>query len=92
MIVMKEATDNMNENDAEPVSKETHSTRQWESEGGSLSSREAPLPEGILAVSVTHYRVGRYSYTNLDDAVAEHRRQLDDAIAMQESHFTRTPV
>lgn len=92
MIVMKEAIDNMNDNDAEPVSKETPATRRWESEGGSLSSREESLPEGILAVSVTHYRVGKYSYTNLDDAMAEHRRQLDDAIAMQESPFRGTPV
>ncbi|GGC31396.1 hypothetical protein GCM10011371_18530 [Novosphingobium marinum] len=73
---MKEATDNMNAKDAGPVSKETPATRQWESEGGSLSSREEKLPEGIQAVTVTHYRVGKYSYTNLEDAMAEHRRQL----------------
>lgn len=91
MIVMKEATDNMNDNDAEPAPG-TPAIRQWESEGGSLSSREESLPEGILAVRVTHYRVGKFSYTNLDDAIAEHRRQLDNAIAMQDSHFTRTPV
>lgn len=88
---MKEATDNMNDSDAEPASG-TPATRQWESEGGSLSSRGESLPEGILAVSVTHYRVGKYSYTNRDDAMAEHRRQLDDAIAMQESPFRGTPV
>lgn len=91
MIVMKEATDKMNEKDAKPVSKKTPATRQWESEGGSLSSREESLPEGILAVSVAHYRVGKYSYTNLDDAVAEHRRQLSDDLATQ-APFTGTPV
>ena len=54
---------------------QTPATRKWESEGESLSVREASLPEGIRAFSVTHYRVGEFSYTNLDDAMAEHRRQ-----------------
>lgn len=70
----------MNDNDTEPAPG-TPATRQWESEGGSLSSHEESLPEGILAVSVTHYRVEKYSYTNLDDAMAEHRRQSDAYIA-----------
>ena len=91
MIVMKEATDDMNDNDAESASG-TPATRRWESEGGSLSSRDESMPEGILAVSVTHYRVGKYSYTNLDDAMAEHRTQFDDDIATQEASFRETLV
>lgn len=77
---MQEATDSMNDSD-EDHALDAPATHQWESEGGSLTSRQAPLPEGILAVSVTHYRVGKYSYTNLDDAMAEHRRQSGNAIA-----------
>ena len=64
----------MDQSDAKPHP-ETPATRQWENEGGSMGSRPAPLPEGILAVSVTHYRVGPYTYTSLDDALAEHKRQ-----------------
>ena len=33
------------------------------------------LPEGVIAVISKEYRVGQYRYTNLDDALAEHRRQ-----------------
>lgn len=80
----------MNDNDADSAP-ETPATHQWESEGGSLTSRQEPLPEGILAVSVTHYRVGKYSYTNLEDAMAEYRRHLGDAIESQEA-FAGTPV
>ncbi|WP_268888711.1 hypothetical protein [Erythrobacter rubeus] len=40
-----------------------------------MNSRGVSLPEGISAVSVTHYRVGSYTYTSLDDALAEHKRQ-----------------
>ncbi|WP_144096591.1 hypothetical protein [Croceicoccus sediminis] len=49
---------------------------RWENEGGALPPRTLPpLPDGITAISVTHYRVGPYTYTNLDDAMAEYRRQ-----------------
>lgn len=53
-------------------------TREWESEGGALGPQHktASLPDGVTAVAVTHYRVGLYTYTNLDDAMAEHRRML----------------
>ena len=64
---------------------QTPAIRKRESEGGSLSSSEASLPEGIQAVNVTHYRVGNYSYTSLEDAMAEHRRQSGGDIATQET-------
>ena len=51
-------------------------TGDWESEGGALEPKPAPsLPEGIIAVKSVHYRVGPYSYTRLEDALAEYRRQ-----------------
>lgn len=33
------------------------------------------LPEGVIAVNTVQYKVGPYTYSNLDDALAEHRRQ-----------------
>ncbi|GEM_PF-2270057 len=36
----------------------------------------ATLPEGVTAFEVTHYRVGPYTYSNLDDALAQHRQNL----------------
>ncbi len=55
-------------------------TGEWESEGGSLKQDPAgPLPEGIIAVTSTHYRVGPYSYSRLEDALAEHRRAISSA-------------
>ena len=74
MNPLKGITDTMDQSDAKPHP-ETPATRQWENEGGSMNSRGASLPEGISAVSVTHYRVGSYTYTSLDDALAENRRQ-----------------
>ena len=51
-------------------------TGAWESEGGSLKpDTPAALPEGIIAVTSVNYRVGPYTYSRLEDAVAEHRRQ-----------------
>lgn len=51
-------------------------TGDWESEGGALEPKPAPtLPEGIIAVTSVHYRVGPYSYARLEDALAERRRQ-----------------
>lgn len=52
-------------------------TGVWENEGGALSPSDTPvkLPDGVIAIAVTHYRVGQYTYTNLDDAMAEYRRQ-----------------
>lgn len=51
-------------------------TGEWESEGGSLEPQSPPsLPEGIIAVTSVHYRVGPYSYSRLEDALAEHGRQ-----------------
>ncbi|WFL78289.1 hypothetical protein P7228_04280 [Altererythrobacter arenosus] len=51
-------------------------TNAWESEGGALKPKPATdLPEGIIAVTSNEYRVGQYRYTNLDDAMAEQRRQ-----------------
>ena len=51
-------------------------TGEWESEGGSLEPQSpTSLPEGIIAVTSVHYRVGPYSYSRLEDALAEHGRQ-----------------
>lgn len=50
--------------------------REWENEGGSLKpGSPTPLPEGIIAVTSLHYLVGPYSYSRLEDALAEHGRQ-----------------
>jgi len=74
MNPLEETTETMDQRNAKPHP-ETPATRQWENEGGSMNSRGVSLPEGVSAVSVTHYRVGSYTYTSLDDALAEHRRQ-----------------
>lgn len=51
-------------------------TGAWENEGGALASPDQPmLPDGVIAIPVTHYRVGQYTYTSLDDAMAQYRRQ-----------------
>jgi len=51
-------------------------TGTWENEGGALASPGSPvLPDGVIAIPVTHYRVGQYTYTNIDDAMAQYRRQ-----------------
>lgn len=48
----------------------------WENEGGTPRQAAATsLPDGITAVAATHYSVGPYRYTNLDDALAELGRQ-----------------
>jgi hypothetical protein len=66
----------MDQETDEPA-RQTLATRKRESEGDSLNSGKASLSEGIKAVNVTHYRVGKYSYTNLDDAIAEHRKTVE---------------
>lgn len=51
-------------------------TQEWENEGGAGKPKPpGPLPEGIIAVELTHYRVGKYSYSKLEDALAQHKRQ-----------------
>lgn len=45
-------------------------TGRWENEGGTLHACTG-LPDGIVAVAITHYRVGPYTYTTLADAAAE---------------------
>ncbi len=53
-------------------------TSAWESEGGSLNPNAATrLPDGIIAVTSSHYKVGPYSYSKLEDALAEHSRQAN---------------
>lgn len=74
MISLKETTETMDQSDAMPHP-ETPAIRQWENEGGSMNSHGVLPPEGISAVSVTHYRVGSYTYMSLEDALAEHKRQ-----------------
>ena len=59
-----------------PANSDQLETGEWESEGGSLEPQSPPsLPEGIIAVTSVHYRVGPYSYSRLEDALAEHGRQ-----------------
>ena len=54
-------------------------TNEWENEGGSVKPVSSPaLPEGITAVTVTKYKVGPYTYTTLDGALAEHTRQCNN--------------
>ena len=36
---------------------------------------EGVLPDGVIAETVTQYRVGPYRYTSLADALAQYRRQ-----------------
>lgn len=51
-------------------------TRQFENEDGSANSVTPPvLPQGITAMTITQYRVGQYTYTSLDHALAEYQRQ-----------------
>jgi len=51
-------------------------TSAWESEGGALTPQSSHLlPDGVTAITVTQYRVGPYIYTNIEDAMAEYRRQ-----------------
>ena len=58
------------------ASPEQAGTGDWESEGGSFQvNPPVSLPDGITAVTSVQYRVGPYSYSRLDDALAEHRRQ-----------------
>ena len=53
-------------------------TGDWENEGGALKQADVPtgLPEGITAVPSVHYRLGPDNYLKLEDALAEHDRQL----------------
>ncbi|MDR7101692.1 hypothetical protein J2X37_000852 [Croceicoccus sp. BE223] len=51
-------------------------TGRWENEGGALNAPDpSPLPDGVVAVTSVRYRVGYYSYSKLEDALAEHARQ-----------------
>ncbi len=62
----------------EGLTGKTEATREWENEGGSVKSEPAPpLPDGITPVTVIQYRVGPYTYSRLDDALAEHKRQFE---------------
>jgi hypothetical protein len=56
-------------------SREPTATDEWENEGGTTHTPIPQLPEGIVVVTATHYMVGPYRYTSLEDALAEHRRQ-----------------
>jgi len=73
------------DHESDESAQQAPATRKKGSEGGLLSFREASLPEGIQAVNITFYRVGRYSYNNLDDAMAKLRRQSSGDIATQEA-------
>ena len=54
---------------AEPI-------ESWEDEGGAVRHPNTAIPEEIEVTTVQQYRVGPYSYQDLDLAVAEHLRQL----------------
>jgi hypothetical protein len=54
---------------------ESTATDEWENEGGTTLAQIPQLPDGIVVVTATHYIVGPYRYTSLEDALAEHRRQ-----------------
>ena len=55
---------------------ETTATRQRASEGDAMKAASpSALPDGVTASAITQYRVGPYTYTSLDDALAEHKRQ-----------------
>lgn len=41
----------------------------------SATTHITDLPDGVTAVNTVQYKVGPYTYSNLDDALAEHRRQ-----------------
>ena len=61
----------------EMTGSDASASRKWESDGGSIAgSPDIALPDGVIAITVTQYRVGPYIYTSLEDALAQHRRQL----------------
>lgn len=65
-------------------------TGAWESEGGALASHiPTLLPDGVIAVPVTHYRVGKYTYTNLNDAMAQNHRQNREVATEKSEHVSR---
>lgn len=41
----------------------------------SAPMRTSSLPDGVIAVNTVQYKVGEYTYSNRDDALAEHSRQ-----------------
>ena len=41
----------------------------------SATAHITDLPDGVIAVNTVQYKVGPYTYSNLDDALAELRRQ-----------------
>lgn len=60
-------------NEVSPNQPDAHA---WENEGGSITPKPpSSLPEGVTAVESIQYRVGNYSYSKLEDALAEHKRQ-----------------
>jgi hypothetical protein len=62
--------------DTEIPGSRAQATNEWENEGGSVKpTASSALPEGVTSVTVTQYRVGPYTYSSLDDAMAEHRRR-----------------
>jgi hypothetical protein len=65
-------------------------TSAWDSEGGSLDLHNPTiLPDGVIAVPVTHYRVGSYTYTNLDDAMAQYHRLNREITTEKGEHVSR---
>lgn len=68
---------------SEPKAASARAVDSWEDEGGALHTNAsgkpaAPVkvPSGVVAKTITEYRVGPYVYQDLDLAVAEHLRQL----------------
>lgn len=58
---------------------ESDAVKNWEDEGGALTSPQVAMPDGVTTTVLRHYHVGPYVYQDLDLAVAEHLRQLSAA-------------
>jgi len=50
-------------------------TISWEVREALWHLRPPQPPEGVTAVTVTHYRVGPYTYTSSEHEMAQYRRQ-----------------
>lgn len=58
--------------DPEPTSRPID---DWESEGGATKPCDPTLPPGMSVTYVPQYRVGKFTYSDLALAMAEHSRQ-----------------
>lgn len=64
---------------ADTPSTRKKSIRAWENKSESMVPQgPVELPAEIVAKTVTCYRVGSYTYSNLDDAMAQYIRQQSE--------------